>query len=419
MTASGSSFANATSTLDGSRPGAALLSPVPPSVPAAARALFSTLSRLSHGRLVLTTPDGREFGFGRGEPCAHLRLNHWRAISATLARGDVGFAEGWIAGDWDCDRLEVLLNLLVANRRELEDAVYGRGLLRLVDRVRHLLRRNSRAGSRRNIHAHYDLGNPFYRLWLDETMTYSSALFENDPSRPLAEAQRAKYRRLLSELRLPPGARVLEIGCGWGGFARLALSAGLRVKGLTLSSEQRAHCLTELADAAADGRFSCALQDYRDETGRYDGLVSIEMFEAVGEAYWDRYFETVARCLAPGARAVVQTITIDEGLFERYRRGTDFIQQYVFPGGMLPSTTRFEAAARRAGLVVVSRHAFGQDYATTLARWRTAFLGRLDEVRALGFDDRFVRTWEFYLAYCEAAFRQGNTDVYQFTLTHA
>ncbi|GAA4413864.1 cyclopropane-fatty-acyl-phospholipid synthase family protein [Quisquiliibacterium transsilvanicum] len=388
-------------------------------MPAAARIVLRLLERLHTGSLSLVLPDGRTLRFGRGEPAASMRLSRWEAFGAALARGDIGFAESWIDGDWQTDSLADLLSLLIANRDALESAVYGTAAGRLLYRIRHLLRRNSRTGSRRNIHAHYDLGNDFYRLWLDPGMTYSSALFDGDAGRTLVQAQEAKYRRMLDELSLPAGASVLEIGCGWGAFAELAVADGLRVKGLTLSTEQLAWARDRLAATGAGRLASFELQDYRDERGRHDGIVSIEMFEAVGEAYWPRYFETVARTLAPGGRAVIQTITIDEALFDRYRRGTDFIQQYVFPGGMLPSVPAFEAAARRAGLRVLRRFAFGQDYARTLQLWREAFCARLPEVRAQGFDERFVRTWLFYLAYCEAAFRSGNTDVVQFTLERA
>jgi cyclopropane-fatty-acyl-phospholipid synthase len=385
-------------------------------LPAAAQVIFRMLRRLEHGRLTLHAPDGHTFAFGHGTPHATVHLANWNVFGASLSRGDIGFAETWIAGDWETDSLGDLLSLLVLNRSAVEQAIYGRWWGRLAYRIRHLLHRNSRAGSRRNIHAHYDLGNAFYREWLDPSMTYSSAIFDGDPSRPLEQAQHAKYRRILDELGLSPGARVLEIGCGWGGFAEMAAADGLQVTGLTLSTEQHAWAANRLQAAGLADRARFVLRDYRDETDRYDAIVSIEMFEAVGEQYWPAYFETLRRCLKPGGRAVVQTITIDEALFERYRRGTDFIQQYVFPGGMLPSVATFEHGARTAGLSVAGRHAFGPDYAATLQRWRETFMGRLDAITAQGFDRRFIRTWEFYLAYCEAGFTHGNTDVVQFTL---
>ena len=247
-------------------------------------------------------------------------------------------------------------------------------------------------------------------------MTYSSALYGDEPARSLQDAQHAKYRRILEVLALPPGARVLEIGCGWGGFAEMAARDGLQVTGLTLSTEQHAWATKRLADAGLADRARFLLKDYRDEHGRYDAIVSIEMFEAVGEQYWDAYFATLRRCLVPGGLALVQTITIDESLFDRYRRSTDFIQQYIFPGGMLPSTPAFEACAGRAGLAVEDRFGFGLDYARTLKAWRESFVANLPRISAQGFDTRFARTWEFYLAYCEAGFAQRNTDVVQFAL---
>ena len=396
--------------------------PSPSREPAAAtrssRLVLRLLERIEHGELAMTMPDGRQLRFGRGLPAASMRLRNWSVFDAAIRSGDIGLAETFIAGDWSTDSLADLLSLFVANRAAIEHAVYGNWLGRLAYRIRHLLNRNTRAGSRRNIHAHYDLGNSFYRLWLDEGMTYSSALFDGDARRTLAGAQHAKYARIADALALPEGANVLEIGCGWGAFAELAAQRGLSVTGLTLSTEQLDWARARIGQAGLEHRARFALRDYRDETGRYDGIVSIEMFEAVGENYWRSYFETLRRCLNPGGRALVQTITIDESLFDRYRSGTDFIQQYVFPGGMLPSASRFAKLAEEAGLRVVERFAFGGEYARTLQHWRERFAASLPAVRALGFDTAFVRTWEFYLAYCEAAFRHRNTDVVQFTLEH-
>ena len=385
-------------------------------MPAAARAVMALLQKLTHGRLTLIAPDGATHVFGGGEPHATIRLANWKVFGASLSSGDIGFAETWIEGDWHTDSLATLLELLAANRDVIERALYGSWWGRVLYRMRHLLNRNSRAGSRRNIHAHYDLGNAFYAQWLDPSMTYSSALYEGDAQRGLQAAQDAKYRRILDALALPAGARVLEIGCGWGGFAELAARDGLHVTGLTLSTEQLAFAHERLVRAGLADRTRLLLQDYRDERGQYDAIVSIEMFEAVGEAYWPDYFATLARCLAPGGRAVIQTITIDEPLFERYRRGTDFIQQYVFPGGMLPSPAAFEQGARGAGLSVEERFGFGPDYARTLREWREAFMQAWPRIAPLGFDARFARTWEFYLAYCEAGFARRSTDVVQFTL---
>jgi cyclopropane-fatty-acyl-phospholipid synthase len=391
--------------------------------PADARLALRLLERMRHGRLDVTFPDGQHAYFGdlRSTERADLQLGNWNLIRAALRSGDIGFAESYIDGDWGTRDLVRLLEFFIANRAAAEEVIYGSFIGRIAYRLRHLLNRNTRAQARRNIHAHYDLGNAFYALWLDPTMTYSSALFAQraDPHAvasptELIAAQHAKYARVLDELELPAHAQLLEIGCGWGGLAEAAARRGHAVTGLTLSTEQLAHAQARLAQGgfAADLR----LEDYRDHRGRYDGIASIEMFEAVGEAYWSSYFATLRRCLKPGARACLQTIVIDDALFERYRRGTDFIQQYIFPGGMLPSPAAFRSQAHAAGLDVVNEHRFGGDYARTLATWRASFLARLDDVRALGFDQRFVRIWDFYLAYCEAAFARENTDVIQYTL---
>ena len=391
-------------------------------LPAKARFALSLLERCAHGRLDLHLPDGQRASYGAGEPMAAMRLANWNVIGAALSRGDIGFAESYVAGDWDSPDIARVLTYFLRNRDAAEAVIYGSFWGGLLARVKHLLNRNTRRQARRNIQEHYDLGNAFYALWLDPTMTYSSALFANahaDAHAPasldeMIAGQHAKYARVLDELRLAPGARVLEIGCGWGGLAEAAARRGMQLKGLTLSPAQ-----LDFAQRRLSGRGLSAelvLQDYRDERGTYDGVASIEMFEAVGEEYWPSYFETVARSLKPGGRACIQTIEIRDDLFERYRRSTDFIQQYIFPGGMLPSPSVFRAQAERAGLEVVERHAFGRDYARTLATWRRSFHAALPAVRQQGFDERFVRIWDFYLAYCEAAFAEGNTDVAQVTL---
>ena len=398
--------------------------PLPSTAPAAARTVFTLLRGLRVGTLDVQLPDGEQLRFGQGgahAPQAALRLRDWAVCSAALRSGDIGFAEAYIAGQWSTPDLAALLRLLLANREALDQAVYGAWWGRLAYRIRHLLNRNSKAGSRRNIHAHYDLGNAFYREWLDETMSYSSAWFDGRFEQPMAEAQEAKIRRALDQCRVQPGQRVLEIGCGWGGVAEVAArDYGARLTGVTLSTEQLDHAQARMARAGLAERTDLRLQDYRDiDDGPYDALVSIEMFEAVGRQYWRSYFDTVRRQLKPGGLACIQTITIRDELFERYLRGTDFIQQYIFPGGLLPSPSAFRAEARAAGLELVEELAFGRDYAETLRRWRHGFLQREHQVRALGFDTRFMRTWEFYLAYCEAAFDAGSTDVMQFTLRRA
>ena len=391
------------------------------SAPTAARVVLRLMQNLRHGTLDLQLPDGGLAHFGQAGtgPRAAMRLANWKVCAAALKSGDIGVAETFIDGDWSTPDLTALLTLFTANRDEIESVVYGRRWGSLLYRLKHLFHRNSRRGSKKNIHAHYDLGNDFYRFWLDPSMNYSSAWFEGDPARDLGAAQDAKIDRALAECRVGAGDRVLEIGCGWGALAeRAARQRGAHVTGVTLSSEQLAWARQRLADAglAGDLRF----QDYRDiADGPFDAIVSIEMFEAVGREYWTSFFETLRSQLKPGGRACIQTITIRDDLFERYRRSTDFIQQYIFPGGLLPSAAAFRGAAAEAGLQVVAELDFGHDYAETLKRWHERFLGADGPIRQLGFDTRFMRTWEFYLAYCEAAFRTGNTGVMQFTLEHA
>ena len=390
-----------------------------PSAPAAARAVFRLLAQLRYGSLDVRLPDGTMAHFGNeasGGPRAAIALRNWNACAAALKSGDIGFAETYIAGDWTTPDLATLLKVFTANRDAVEQVIYGSWWGSLLYRARHLFNRNSRRGSKKNIHAHYDLGNAFYRLWLDPTMNYSSAWFEGDRSRDLVAAQDAKTRRALVECAVQPGDRVLEIGCGWGALAELATREfGAELTGVTLSSEQLDWARERLAAAGLDG--DLRLQDYRDiDDAPFDAIVSIEMFEAVGRRYWPAFFTTVASRLKPGGRACIQSITIRDDLWQRYVRSTDFIQQYVFPGGLLPSREEFRKAAEAAGLEVVGEFEFGADYAETLRRWRERFLRAETAVHELGFDTRFIRIWEFYLAYCEAAFAAGNTSVVQFTL---
>ncbi|MES2756449.1 MAG: cyclopropane-fatty-acyl-phospholipid synthase family protein [Pseudomonadota bacterium] len=385
--------------------------------PPAARILLKLLSKLQHGALALRTPDGEVRHYGHGSAPIALELKNWNLFTQSARAGDIGFAESYIAGDWTTSSLAGLIELLARNRAHIESMVYGSWWGSLAYRIKHLLNRNSRAGSLKNIHAHYDIGNPFYRLWLDPSMTYSSALFTESSGADLELAQAEKYRRIIAQLQLAPGARLLEIGCGWGGFAEIAArEAGAYVTGLTLSNEQLQYARRRIDDAKLSAQVDLHLRDYRDSVGGYDAVASIEMFEAVGESYWPSYFECIASSLKSGGRACVQTIVIADELFERYRKGTDFIQQFIFPGGMLPSPSRFASLAAEHGLEVADQFSFGIDYADTLAAWRKAFHARLETVRAQGFDERFILTWEFYLCYCEAAFRAGNTNVMHFTL---
>ncbi len=405
----------------------------PTAAPRAARQVLKLLARLPVGQLDLNLPDGRLLrcpekpGADTGGLRASIQVHDWSVFERTLRSGDIGFAEAYIEGAWDSPDITGLLRLMLANRGHIERVLYGSWWGALWHRLQHLRHRNTKAGSARNIHAHYDLGNAFYQLWLDPSMSYSSAWFEGRLGDELSQAnleqaQWAKVHRALREAQVGPGSRVLEIGCGWGGLAELAArDYQAHVTGVTLSREQLNWAQKRLGDAGLSQLADFRYQDYRDLPAQhasepFDAVVSIEMFEAVGHEYWAGYFKTLHDCLKPGGHACVQTITIHDELFDRYVRSTDFIQQYIFPGGLLPSPSRFEQAAREAGFEVVNRLAFGPDYAETLRRWRVAFHRQLDQVLQLGFDQRFVRIWTFYLTYCEAAFDGGNTDVMQFTL---
>ena len=389
-------------------------------IPRNARAVLGLLEKIQHGTLEVRLPDGGHLCCGSGGVAVTLEIADWAVFDQILERGDVGFAEAWIDGQWNSPDLAALLTLLANNRDALAQAVYGQWWQLLTARLRHLFNANTRSGSRRNIMAHYDLGNDFYRLWLDPTMSYSSALFSGDAQQSLESAQLEKYRRILRRLDAQPGQRVLEVGCGWGGFAEVAASEfGLRVHGITLSPAQLDYARQRMAKAGLSDQVTLELRDYRDLSGEtFDHVVSIEMFEAVGERYWPSYFKTLSRMLAPGGRAVVQSITIADALFARYRRGTDFIQQHVLPGGMLPSPSAFKRQADKAGLVIRDAFAFGADYARTLAEWSARFEQSWPEIVAQGFDTRFHRLWQFYLAYCQAGFNSGCTDVVQFELVH-
>ena len=386
-------------------------------LPSAARHVFRLLEGIEHGWLMLSLPNGEMQSFGhRGEP-VEMRIKDWAVFERVIARGDIGLGETWFDGMWDTDDLARVLTLFASNRECLQRAVHGNLVSLFFARLRHIGRANTRRGSRRNILAHYDLGNEFYGLWLDGSMTYSSALFEGDQARDLQAAQHAKYERIARVLKLSDDHKVIEIGCGWGGFAEVAATrAGARVQGVTLSPSQLAWAEQRARTGGFADRAGFELRDYRDLRGTVDRIVSIEMLEAVGERWWPTYFAKLESLLNAGGQAVVQTISIADDLFGRYRKGTDFIQQYIFPGGMLPSPSVFVKHAEKAGLHVRDDYRFGHDYALTLARWRESFEACADSLRALGFDGRFQRLWRFYLAYCEAGFRAGSIDVHQFHL---
>ena len=394
------------------------------SLPVAARTVLIMLDQIEHGQIKVCLPDGRQHlcGLQPQGPVIDLVVHDWQVFGDIIARGDIGAAECYVDGLWGTESLVALLTLIAMNRSVLKNAIHGRRWQLLSAWMLHRMRANTRRGSKRNIMAHYDLGNDFYRLWLDETMTYSSALFDgvDHPDQAglsdLPAAQRAKNDRMIRALGIQPGDRVLEVGCGWGGFAEQATTAGAQVTGLTLSPAQQAFARERAIAGGWEHRADFLLKDYRDMHGHFDHIVSVEMFEAVGERWWSTYFKSLKRLLKPGGRALIQVITIDDTLFDAYRKGTDFIQRHIFPGGMLPSPGHFRKHAERAGLNVADDLAFGAHYARTLGLWHESFCDRLPDVKAQGFDERFIRLWRFYLAYCEAGFRAGSIDVHQFTL---
>ena len=385
--------------------------------PAAAQTALGLLQGIQGGSVRVSLPNGETHVLGHGDLHAAMVVTDWAVFERVLGEGDIGFAESFIDGLWDTDNLAALLTLFAANRNQLARAVHGRWLAVLGHRLRHLARANTRSGSRRNILAHYDLGNSFYRRWLDDTMTYSAALFGN-AELSLEQAQQAKYLRILDRLDPKPGDTILEVGCGWGGFAEMATTRyGCKVHGITLSPSQLAFAQERARVGGWTDQAEFELIDYRDVRGRYDHIVSIEMIEAVGERYWKRYFKQLKQCLKPGGRVMIQAITISDERFPAYRRGTDFIQRHIFPGGMLLSPKVFSQRAKSADFRVADRFAFGIDYARTLALWHEKFDAEWSQIEGQdGFDVRFRQLWKFYLAYCEAGFRAGATDVYHFML---
>ncbi len=377
--------------------------------------------RWERGSLTVELPSGREIhAHGRlGGPSGRLIVRDFRFVDRVLASADIGFGEGYVAGEWDTPDLAALLEVFTLNFDHLEKLVAGNPIMSALNAFAHALNRNSKKGSRRNIHAHYDLGNDFYAGWLDPSMTYSSAMFSH-PRESLERAQENKYRNLADTLEVRPGHRVLEIGCGWGGFAEYAArERGAQVTGVTISQEQHDFARRRIFEAGLADRVDIRLVDYRDIEGRFDRIASIEMFEAVGEAYWPTFFRKMSDLLEPGGRAAMQIITIRDDLFKVYRKRSDFMRKYVFPGGMLPSETRLREETTRAGLVWSQLTRFGEDYARTLAEWTTRFESSWTVGGSAGFDERFRRLWRFYLRYCEAAFQTGRTNVIQLGLSKA
>lgn len=388
--------------------------PVPVPAPALLAPLQALLDSTRHGRLHLTLPNGRSIEAQGSEPGpqASLQLRRWRPLLRLALQGDLGLALSYRDGDWDSPDLLALLEFGIANEAAWGSLLAGRGPARWLARLAHRARSNTRRGSRHNIAFHYDLGNAFYAQWLDDSMLYSSALYSDRPDDTLEAAQARRLSRIMDMMELPAEARVLEIGCGWGTLAAsLARERGAHVTGVTLSSEQLAFARERAADWGVADRVDLRLQDYRDVPGRFDRIVSIEMIEAVGEAYWPTYFDTLRERLEPGGVAVLQAITIADAHFESYRQGADFIQHCIFPGGMLPCPRVLREQAERSGFVIEEVQTFGSSYARTLSEWRRCFVENWIAIEQMGFDDAFKRLWIYYLCYCEAGFNAKRVDV--------
>ncbi|MBI3436244.1 MAG: class I SAM-dependent methyltransferase [Proteobacteria bacterium] len=384
-------------------------------LPRSLRMAFRFAARIRRGTLDAVMPDGRQYRFTGPEagPTATLIVKDPAFARRFIGEGDIGLAETYLRGEWDTPDLTQFLYLFSVNHDLIASLLGGKPIIRLVQLMRHWLNRNTRRRARRNIEAHYDLGNRFYAAWLDDTMTYSSALFDRGAN-DLTAAQQHKYKVMAERLGLAPGQRVLEIGCGWGGFAEYAARAhGVQVVGLTISREQHEYASTRIAAAGLADMVDIRLKDYRDERGSYERIVSIEMIEAVGEDYWPTYFRQLHDRLVSGGIAGIQAITIQDKYFAGYRRELDFIRRYVFPGGMLPSPSRLKMLGQQFSLPLVAETVFGDDYARTLAAWRARFRAAWPNLVPMGFDERFRRLWEYYLAYCEAGFLARNIDVRQ------
>ena len=379
---------------------------------------FAQAQSIKHGRLDVMLPDGRIFRVegGKPGPVAEMHVHNADLFARLIREGDLGFSDAYLEGWWTTPDLMAFMDFVSHDNAAVYDGFPGMGLVRAYERFRFWLQSNSKGQARKNISYHYDLGNDFYALWLDDTMTYSSALFETGQE-SLEKAQIAKYAAMVDAIGARPGDHVLEIGCGWGGFAEYAAGTrGLKVTGLTISREQYDYAVARMARAGLSDRVEIKLQDYRDERGLYDGIASIEMFEAVGEKYWPVYFDTLRERLRPGGRATLQIITVEDRRWESYRKGVDFIQKYIFPGGMLPAPKILHEQVARAGLSMAGTKSFGPSYATTLKRWHETFNESWPSVADMGFDQRFKRMWDFYLCSCAAAFSTGICDVSQFTV---
>jgi cyclopropane-fatty-acyl-phospholipid synthase len=388
-------------------------------LPASLSFTTMVLARFKRGQLDMSLPDGRTLRFIGKElgPAAEMIVHDKTFARAVAARGDIGFAEVFMDGKFGTPDLPTLLEYFNDNWEDLGTLAIGNTIAQFITNLRHVLRSNTKKGSKRNILAHYDLGNDFYSAWLDPTMTYSSAIFTS-PDQTMIEGQLAKYRAIARNLQLKPGESVLEIGSGWGGFAEVAAKEfGARVTSITISDAQHDYATKRIKDAGLEGQVEILMKDYRDLSGHYDAVASIEMFEAVGEEYWPSYFAKIAQVLKPGGRAALQIITIDEKYFEEYRRRADFIQTYIFPGGMLPSPARLKEETERAGMKFAVDQMFGKSYARTLDEWAKQFDAAWDKIKGGKFDEQFRRLWLYYLGYCSAGFRTGRINVGQFVLT--
>lgn len=384
-----------------------------------AKAFYTVFRRAKFGTLIISPPIGSKMLFHGADAgvTAELIIHDWKAVRLVFMRGDIGFGEGYIEGLWSTPDLAKLMTYMVQNLDAIEDVSHGNWLMQRLFQCINWIRDNSRAGSKKNIRAHYDVGNEFYKLWLDASMTYSSALYYGDYSIPLAQAQQAKYQRLLD--KCGPAGHVLEIGCGWGGFAEAAARNQFRVTGLTLSQAQLTYATARIREAQLEDRVELRLEDYRDVKGDFDYIVSIEMFEAVGEKYWAQYFQTIKNRLRPNGKAMIQTITIDDAHFDAYRKRSDFIRHYTFPGGMLPSMKRLQEEISAAGLSCHEAYYFGKDYAHTCQNWLETLNQKAHLIKTLGYSEAFLRSWRFYLGCCIGAFTAERTDVVQLEITHA
>jgi cyclopropane-fatty-acyl-phospholipid synthase len=381
------------------------------------RKLLDVMAKAQTDRISLRLPDGTSREFGQGTLVCEGKVNNWNVFDRLLTRGDIGLAETYIDGSLELDRPDQMVAWACRNEKTLKKAIYGVAISLVLDRLRHLGRRNTVEQAKKNIASHYDLGNEFYKLWLDPTLAYSSAIYSSE-SQTLEDAQIAKFERILNQASVKPGDHILEIGCGWGGFFSYAVrTRGCRVTAVTISSKQFEACQKRITSEGLGDSVTVLLQDYRDIQGQFDQVVSIEMIEAVGAAYWMSYFQKIRASLKSSGTAVIQGITIREDLFDRYKSGTDFIQQYVFPGGFLPTQSTFSQFGNITGMGLKELYAFPSSYERTLQDWRKKFVEVRKDVSGLGFGDEFFRLWEFYLAYCEGAFRADRIGVAHFTLT--